>query len=829
MEDAPRTNNERPSRPFLNPHIIGPWRVGRRISFGDWKHVRLAQNVLTGQLAATMIATKPLNAPSPSPSPSLRFSRHSQCDDLLLIDREIVLLKLVQHRHVVRLLDVWESRDELFAFLEYFNSSPLISSLPRAMGFLKAVRYLHQLTSTLNYCHGLRIAHGNINPSSVVVDRKDNLRLMGFGYASWVDDDSSKVACLLDASLDLNYVSPEVLVLLTGSLPYGDIVLDPTKRRVVVPPGIPPVAADLLRCIRITLRGILEHSALALIPAPQRGPSPSVISHSKLKEKLGSEIRTVDPYICENLRSLWPQASLSSIKAAVQEDGNHKERMVYLRLLEYRHWSLQEYNSLQTKFKRIGMVFPPNHIRILPDRDGISQTSSDSGMQKRVSFAPTRLLQSFSHGLLRHAMRSIRQLDVSSGKERSTPSISVIAPDLEQSSSFSSNLNSVSPNYADDDISFQGSFSVSSPSRGYDGMFMSPRPADSCEAMDSIVRRSHHSPLSQFVLKAYDGSSEGSGSGNGPAWYHLCSFASPEVPSRTHPIGLGIVNDAANGAFRTYDAEHSSSRLVGLDSAGTQKENSLPSQPGSVFENGHLRASSSQNRKGKFPSLKDECIQNPSLGRFAPDDSRVVDWHFVSDTDVNITPGRNDCPRRRSRSKRWLSLLTRTTNKNAGYSLLSVQDALTTLIECERLLTQMSVMVERTKSSKALKDIPTLRCTVKRTSTSFHTSIIHNAFHPVTQHLHLTAGYRTRLKLTLLHLVHSESNSAGLGSASGGDDGFATPSSLTTFNQIYSILRRDWTLDIPTDLLKSPSPVGVVRIAASPAIRDAGLELAPWA
>ena len=130
VRESQSPSSKRPSHPFLNVHIIGPWRVGRRISYGEWSdclncpdflivphhipyldHVRLAQNLLTGQLAAVKIATKPMNTSPMSLSPdSARLSGH---DNIQLIDREIVALKLLQHKHVVRLLDVWESVDEL--------------------------------------------------------------------------------------------------------------------------------------------------------------------------------------------------------------------------------------------------------------------------------------------------------------------------------------------------------------------------------------------------------------------------------------------------------------------------------------------------------------------------------------------------------------------------------------------------------------------------------------------------------------------------------------------------------------------------------------------
>ena len=243
-------------------------------------------------------------------------------------------------------------------------------------------------------------------------------------------------------------------------------------------------------------------------------------------------------------------------------------------------------------------MFPPSHIRLLPRRENGSQGSPDNSIApKRVFSAPTRLLQSFSHGLFKHTRRSFHHVNNTaeevSGNGNSIPSISVIGPDTEISyTSFSSNLNSVSPNFSDNDPSSFRSFSVSSPAHVYDRTHLSLQPADLHEAMDRIVRRSRHSPLSQFVLDAYEGSSDVndshvvstmntlSGSELRPVessadeldrqiidtMDQVQSFTSPRASSLVSspdPIGLGITNYMeAGGGFRLCNQEQPSSVSV---------------------------------------------------------------------------------------------------------------------------------------------------------------------------------------------------------------------------------------------------------------------------
>ncbi len=154
-----------------------------------------------------------------------------------------------------------------FAFFDYSGAFPLISPLPRPMDFSKALHYFMQLVSVLNHCHVSHMTHGALNPCSILVERKYNIKLLDFGHATWIDDDSPKVVHRIGTSTDPDYFSPEVLsgapydariadvwscgiifcMLITGCLPYEDSAVDFTKRKVILPSGVPPVAKDLLR------------------------------------------------------------------------------------------------------------------------------------------------------------------------------------------------------------------------------------------------------------------------------------------------------------------------------------------------------------------------------------------------------------------------------------------------------------------------------------------------------------------------------------------------------------------------------------------------------
>lgn len=108
---------------------IGPWKLGKTIGKGssgwfrfqlrhhghdfndDIGRVKIARHTKTGQYAAVKIVSKA----------SILSSRMSFSGDArrieqaqLAMEREIVIMKLIDHPNVLQLYDVWESSSELY-------------------------------------------------------------------------------------------------------------------------------------------------------------------------------------------------------------------------------------------------------------------------------------------------------------------------------------------------------------------------------------------------------------------------------------------------------------------------------------------------------------------------------------------------------------------------------------------------------------------------------------------------------------------------------------------------------------------------------------------
>lgn len=99
---------------------IGPWVLGKTLGRGASARVRKAKHALTGQIAAVKIVSKAAAARADSDTGSLggrRLADGAEAEENRQlpfgIEREVVIMKLIEHHHIVRLFDVWENRGEL--------------------------------------------------------------------------------------------------------------------------------------------------------------------------------------------------------------------------------------------------------------------------------------------------------------------------------------------------------------------------------------------------------------------------------------------------------------------------------------------------------------------------------------------------------------------------------------------------------------------------------------------------------------------------------------------------------------------------------------------
>jgi serine/threonine-protein kinase HSL1, negative regulator of Swe1 kinase len=100
---------------------IGPWQLGRTIGRGGCGRVRIVRHTVTGLYGAAKIISK-ATADKVRALSLANLVENAQSDPTMYpggkaipfgLEREICIMKLLDHPNIVKLYDIWENRNEL--------------------------------------------------------------------------------------------------------------------------------------------------------------------------------------------------------------------------------------------------------------------------------------------------------------------------------------------------------------------------------------------------------------------------------------------------------------------------------------------------------------------------------------------------------------------------------------------------------------------------------------------------------------------------------------------------------------------------------------------
>ena len=251
--------------------FVGPWIIGECVGKGASGHVKIARHRRTGQLAAVKILPLQPFVYANRAHPSAQVAQAKQEKQRLGIDREITMMKLMDHPNVMRIYDVYEGEKELYLILEYVEGGELFDFLVNRgkLAPLEALGYFKQIVYGLNYAHTFSIIHRDLKPENILIHSLDPplVKIADWGMAAFAPP-----TLQLETSCGSpHYASPEIVnghrytgtatdiwscgvilyALLTGRLPFDDknvrVLLSKVKTgRYEMPNSIDPLAKDLL-------------------------------------------------------------------------------------------------------------------------------------------------------------------------------------------------------------------------------------------------------------------------------------------------------------------------------------------------------------------------------------------------------------------------------------------------------------------------------------------------------------------------------------------------------------------------------------------------------
>ena len=358
---------------------VGPFLLGRTLGSGTTGKAKYAQHKETGLPVAVKIINKEFLA--------------TRVSMLKKVEREIAVLKLLDHPHVMRMYDVYETSKYLFLVLEYCQGGELFDYLVKKgkIDPSEALRIFQQIISGIEYLHEHMVCHRDLKPENLLWDGDGNIKIADFGMASLM-----KQGSLLSTSCGSpHYASPEVVMgtkydgrvadiwscgvilfaLLTGKLPFDDDnirrLLTKVKTGIFqMPQTLPNEIKELLSSMltvdptkRITISQIKQNSwfqsnnmIILRFPSPLDTLHPDPIKDPK----------TIDEAILRSLHSLsW--GTEDEIKRYLTEPKPNRVKVFYKLLHDRKQLSSKELYAPRKNKKVIVPKDEPQEVEMIDD------------------------------------------------------------------------------------------------------------------------------------------------------------------------------------------------------------------------------------------------------------------------------------------------------------------------------------------------------------------------------------------------------------------------------------------------------------------------------
>jgi len=125
------------------------------------------------------------------------------------LEDEIRILKLLKHKNIVKLEDVFEDRQNLFLVMELCSGGELYDRIINQTHYSEshAVDVVRQILTATEYFHQNRIIHNDLKPDNFLFDENDCLKVIDFGMSKRLP----RMKFLHDLVGTPYYTAPEVI------------------------------------------------------------------------------------------------------------------------------------------------------------------------------------------------------------------------------------------------------------------------------------------------------------------------------------------------------------------------------------------------------------------------------------------------------------------------------------------------------------------------------------------------------------------------------------------------------------------------------------------
>ena len=265
------------------------------------------------------------------------------------VQREINILHLCTHPHIIRLYEVVDTPTDIFLVNEYVSGGELFDYIV-SKGRLsadEARNFFHQIISGVEYCHFQKIVHRDLKPENLLLDANKNIKLADFGLSNLMrDGEFLRTSCGSP-----NYAAPEVIsghlyagpevdvwscgvilyALLCGSLPFDDESIPNLFKKIKsgmysLPTHLSQLAKNLIpRMLEVDPMKRITIAEIRMHPWFQHKLPPYLRHPPELMEK---QVRVVDQDVVDLVMELpfhkaYGNAILNQKGAALSNGAQH--------------------------------------------------------------------------------------------------------------------------------------------------------------------------------------------------------------------------------------------------------------------------------------------------------------------------------------------------------------------------------------------------------------------------------------------------------------------------------------------------------------------------
>jgi len=255
-------------------NFLSEYNIKGIIGRGTFSIVKLGEHKLTKEKVAIKIMQK---------------NKIINQEDLIRIEREIQMLKCLNHINVIKIYNILEDIESFYIIMEYCENGELFNRIVEKKRLTEdeSAIFYYQLINGLEYIHNNNIVHRDLKPENLLLSKDDILKIIDFGLSNY-----SKYNILLGTPCGSPcYASPEMVsgkkyngflidiwssgiilfAMICGYLPFEDnnneiLFGKILKCKINYPKHIGELPLDLMKKIivpdpnkRITLQQIKEH------------------------------------------------------------------------------------------------------------------------------------------------------------------------------------------------------------------------------------------------------------------------------------------------------------------------------------------------------------------------------------------------------------------------------------------------------------------------------------------------------------------------------------------------------------------------------------------